>query len=241
MDNTASGTAQKALKLNLDARAYGTFAEIGAGQEVARWFFSVGGAAGTVAKTGSAYDMAVSDALYGPTQRYVSRQRLEAMLEHELRFIRTLKESLRLLTMVPLRRRPFQLAVQCAIGWYDDISHYTSLLCAGKIEGSLSGRRFRAPGPGAFDSPREVVSWRGFQSRAVQDPGPVSQRVVRSNFSSLYGKSQGGRADVQLSGRRLQSHPALCLGMFGAVVGNSLVCAQRGYALLGPTVAAPRS
>ena len=88
MDNTASGTAQKALKLNLDAIAYGTFAEIGAGQEVARWFFSVGGAAGTVAKTGSAYDMAVSDALYGPTQRYVSRQRLEAMLEHEFALLR---------------------------------------------------------------------------------------------------------------------------------------------------------
>ena len=83
MDNTSSGTAQKALKLNLDAKTYGTFAEIGAGQEVARWFFSVGGAAGTVAKTISAYDMAVSDALYGPTPRYVSRQRLEAMLEHE--------------------------------------------------------------------------------------------------------------------------------------------------------------
>ena len=72
MDNTGSSTAQKALKLNLDAITYGTFAEIGAGQEVARWFFSVGGAAGTVAKTGSAYDMAVSDALYGPTQRDVS-------------------------------------------------------------------------------------------------------------------------------------------------------------------------
>jgi hypothetical protein len=83
VDNTAPGTAQKALKLNLDAKTYGTFAEIGAGQEVARWFFSVGGAAGTVAKTISAYDMAVSDALYGSTPRYVSRQRLEAMLEHE--------------------------------------------------------------------------------------------------------------------------------------------------------------
>ena len=68
MDNTASGTRQKALALNLDAKTYGTFAEIGAGQEVARWFFSVGGAAGTVAKTISAYDMAVSDALYGSTR-----------------------------------------------------------------------------------------------------------------------------------------------------------------------------
>lgn len=88
MDNASSGTRQKVLQLNLDATTYGTFAEIGAGQEVARWFFSVGGAAGTVAKTISAYDMAVSDALYGSTPRYVSRQRLEAMLEHEFRKLR---------------------------------------------------------------------------------------------------------------------------------------------------------
>src|SRR4030095_14480266 len=74
---------RKALSLNLDQRTYGTLAEIGAGQEVARWFFHVGGAAGTVAKSISAYDMAVSDGLYGPAKRYVSRQRLEAMLEME--------------------------------------------------------------------------------------------------------------------------------------------------------------
>src|ERR1700736_2305119 len=82
-ENTAPSTRRKALALNLDATTYGTCAEIGGGQEVARWFFSVGGAAGTVAKSISAYDMAVSDALYGPTQRYVSRQRLEAMLRQE--------------------------------------------------------------------------------------------------------------------------------------------------------------
>lgn len=74
---------QKALRINLDAKRYGTFAEIGAGQEVARWFFRVGGASGTVAKTISAYDMAVSDAIYGTADRYVSRQRLRAMLDHE--------------------------------------------------------------------------------------------------------------------------------------------------------------
>src|ERR1700682_5156831 len=83
MENAASKTREKALALNLDATTYGTFAEIGAGQEVARWFFSVGGAAGTVAKTISAYDMEGSTGLYGTTQRYVSRQRLEAMLEQE--------------------------------------------------------------------------------------------------------------------------------------------------------------
>lgn len=76
-------THHKALKINLDRRFYGTFAEIGAGQEVVRWFFRVGGAAGTVAKSISAYDMAVSDAIYGCTERYVSEGRLHSMLEHE--------------------------------------------------------------------------------------------------------------------------------------------------------------
>jgi hypothetical protein len=76
-------THQKALQINLDGSKYGTFAEIGAGQEVARWFFRVGGAAGTVAKSMSAYDMTVSDAIYGPADRYVSRQRLVNMLDHE--------------------------------------------------------------------------------------------------------------------------------------------------------------
>ena len=82
MEQTLS-TPQKALLLNLDTQKFGTFAEIGAGQEVARWFFHVGRASGTVAKTISAYDMAISDDLYGPTDRYVSRARLEAMLTRE--------------------------------------------------------------------------------------------------------------------------------------------------------------
>jgi len=76
-------THQKALRINLDQGRYGTFAEIGAGQEVARWFFKVGAAAGTISKTMSAYDMTVSDAIYGRCSRYVSRERLEAMLDHE--------------------------------------------------------------------------------------------------------------------------------------------------------------
>jgi hypothetical protein len=77
------GTHQKALQINLDSSKYGTFAEIGAGQEVARWFFRVGGAAGTIAKTISAYDMTISDAIYGHSERYVSRERLETMLNRE--------------------------------------------------------------------------------------------------------------------------------------------------------------
>jgi hypothetical protein len=76
-------THQKALSLNLDTTVFGSFAEIGAGQEVARWFLRVGGASGTVAKTISAYDKEVSDHLYGTGTRYVSKQRLQAMLDSE--------------------------------------------------------------------------------------------------------------------------------------------------------------
>ena len=76
-------TYDKVLELNLDAQVYGTFAEIGAGQETANWFFRASGTAGLVAKTISAYDMTMSDALYGQTDRYVSAGRLAAMLDHE--------------------------------------------------------------------------------------------------------------------------------------------------------------
>lgn len=82
-----ANTHEKALSINIDPRIYGTIAEIGAGQEVARWFFRVGGAAGTVAKTISTYDMMVSDQVYGKVSRYVSRPRLEAMLDHEFNLL----------------------------------------------------------------------------------------------------------------------------------------------------------
>src|SRR5258708_9021145 len=77
------GTHQKALGVNLDPTTYGSFAEIGAGQEVARWFLVVGGASGTVAKSISAYDKEVSDDLYGSGARYVSGERLQTMLDSE--------------------------------------------------------------------------------------------------------------------------------------------------------------
>ena len=78
-------TNQKALDLNLNPSFYGSFAEIGGGQEVARKFFQAGGASGTIARTISAYDMSFSDEMYGtsPSKRYVSKQRLEQMLDHE--------------------------------------------------------------------------------------------------------------------------------------------------------------
>ena len=77
----------KALTVNLDQKKYGTFAEIGAGQEVARVFFLAGGASGTIAKSISAYDMAFSDAIYGKAPRYVSQERLQLMLDHEYRLL----------------------------------------------------------------------------------------------------------------------------------------------------------
>jgi hypothetical protein len=77
----------KALAVNLDPTTYGTIAEIGAGQEVARWFLTVGGASGTVAQTISAYDKTFSDATYGAGTRYVSKERLLAMLDHEYRLL----------------------------------------------------------------------------------------------------------------------------------------------------------
>jgi len=81
--DTSLTTDQKALAVNLDKYKFGTIVEIGAGQEVARRFFQVGAAAGTIAKTMSAYDMAVSDDIYGQVDRYVSRARVLQMLDKE--------------------------------------------------------------------------------------------------------------------------------------------------------------
>jgi hypothetical protein len=84
-------TAEKALSLNLIKPLYGTIAEIGAGQEVARWFFKVGGAAGTIAKAMSAYDTRFSDDIYGKEKsgRYVVESRVRKMLEHEYSLLET--------------------------------------------------------------------------------------------------------------------------------------------------------
>ena len=82
---TVYTTKQKALKINLDEKIIGAIAEIGAGQEVARNFFMAGGSSGTIAKTISAYDMSLSNSLYGeiPSKRYVSEDRLKKMLDVE--------------------------------------------------------------------------------------------------------------------------------------------------------------
>ncbi|MGN0836833.1 MAG: TonB-dependent receptor [Akkermansia sp.] len=83
IEQALAATQEKALHINLDNTFYGSFAEIGAGQETANWFFRAGAAAGTVAKTISAYDMTVSDTLYGSAKRYVSEERLKQMLDYE--------------------------------------------------------------------------------------------------------------------------------------------------------------
>ena len=85
MERVVLTSHQKALRVNLDNNIYGTFAEIGAGQEVVRHFFRAGGASGSIAKTMSAYDKDISDAIYGKESfgRYVCEPRLRHMIEHE--------------------------------------------------------------------------------------------------------------------------------------------------------------
>lgn len=89
LDRVILSSAQKALRINLNKDIYGTFAEIGAGQEVVRHFFRAGGASGTIAKAMSAYDKDFSDAIYGKQEngRYVCKPRVEGMLDHEYRLI----------------------------------------------------------------------------------------------------------------------------------------------------------
>ena len=85
-------TNRKALKINIDTPFYGSFAEIGGGQEVARYFFQAGGASQTIAKSISAYDKSFSDELYnyGEKGRYVSEDRVEKMLNEEFKQVNSL-------------------------------------------------------------------------------------------------------------------------------------------------------
>jgi len=106
------GTKQKALLINLDRRIYGSFAEIGAGQETAAYFFKAGGASGTVAKTMSAYDMTFSDAIYGTEEggRYVVESRLMKMLNREYNLVEKRLSEKRGAESCRDRKRPSDLA-----------------------------------------------------------------------------------------------------------------------------------
>ncbi len=95
METNDLDTYHKALAFNMDKVPYGTIAEIGAGQETSRWFFKVGGAAASIAKTMSAYDMKFSDSIYGSCKRYVSRERLQSMLDKEYNLVLERLDELR--------------------------------------------------------------------------------------------------------------------------------------------------
>src|SRR4029078_3704397 len=133
------GTDEKALHINLDSTKYGTFAEVGAGQEVARRFFRVGGAAGTVAKTMSAYDMTFSDAIYGTADRYVSRKRLKTMLDHEYDLL--------------IERLDKKLGSQRAFFVFADTVAARSFKQHNESHGSLGGRLQKQP----RDEPSQVI------------------------------------------------------------------------------------
>ena len=111
----------KALKMNLDSSIYGTFAEIGAGQ-VANWFFRASATAGTVAKSISAYDMTISDALYGKSKRYVSQERVVDMVNYEYELLEKRlsetrgKESRFFAFANTVRARGYQDTAECH-GW----------------------------------------------------------------------------------------------------------------------------
>ena len=120
-------TNRKALTINLDEAKYGTFAEIGAGQEVARYFFQAGARGERSRNRISAYDMKFSDAFYGKTARYVSRERLELMLNREYDLLVHRLESLRgdrsdVFRISPIRWRPEASKEQMNVtaGWEFD-------------------------------------------------------------------------------------------------------------------------
>ena len=161
-------TYEKALELNLDHHVYGTFAEIGAGQETGNCFFRASGAAGLVAKTISAYDMTMSDAIYGHAERYVSAGRLGSMLDHEY--------SILLERLGPKRGTDTTFFSFCntvrARGWKDN----------GECHGWLGIRFQMKPG----DPPSDIILHvRLLDSRAIDQMealGTIGVNLIHSAF-----------------------------------------------------------
>lgn len=161
-------TYDKALELNLDPLVYGTFAEIGAGQETANCFFRASGTAGLVAKTISAYDMTMSDAIYGQADRYVSAPRLASMLDHEYEIL--------LERLGPKRGRETTFFSFCntvrARGWKDD----------GECHGWLGIRFQMKPG----DPPSDIIMHvRLLDTRAIDQMealGTIGVNLIHSAF-----------------------------------------------------------
>ncbi len=187
-------TYDKALELNLDPLVYGTFAEIGAGQETGNWFFRASGTAGLVAKTISAYDMTMSDAIYGHADRYVSAARLGSMLDHEY--------SILLERLAPKRGPETTFFSFCntvrARGWKDE----------GECHGWLGVRFQMKPG----DPPSDIVLHvRLLDSRTIDQMealGTIGVNLIHSAFrhrghlqkfvESLLDNLVPGRVEVDL-------------------------------------------
>ncbi|RYD32582.1 MAG: TonB-dependent receptor [Verrucomicrobiaceae bacterium] len=187
-------TYDKALELNLDPGVYGTFAEIGAGQETANCFFRASGTAGLVAKTISAYDMTMSDAIYGHADRYVSAERLSAMIDHEY--------SILLERLGPKRGNDTTFFSFCntvrARGWKD----------SGECHGWLGVRYQMKPG----DPPSDIILHvRLLDSRTIDQMealGTIGVNLIHSAFhhrghlkkfvDSLVDNLASGRVEVDL-------------------------------------------
>lgn len=187
-------TYEKAQELNLDPLIYGTFAEIGAGQETANYFFHASGTAGLVAKTISAYDMTMSDAIYGPAGRYVSAARLASMMDHEY--------SILLERLAPKRGNETTFFSFCntvrARGWKDD----------GECHGWLGIRFQMKPG----DPPSDIILHvRLLDSRTIDQMealGAIGVNLIHSAFhyrghlqkfvESLVDNLVAGRVEVDL-------------------------------------------
>jgi hypothetical protein len=187
-------TYDKALELNLDPLVYGTFAEIGAGQETANCFFRASGTAGLVAKTISAYDMTMSDAIYGQAERYVSATRLASMIDHEY--------SILLERLAPKRGKDTTFFAFCntvrARGWKD----------SGECHGWL-GIRFQMK---PEDEPSDIVLHvRLLDNRTIDQMealGTIGVNLIHSAFrhrghlkkfvESLVDNLASGRVEVDL-------------------------------------------
>jgi hypothetical protein len=187
-------TYDKALELNLDPLVYGTFAEIGAGQETANCFFRASGTAGLVAKTISAYDMTMSDAIYGRADRYVSAPRLASMLDHEYEIL--------LERLGPKRGKETTFFSFCntvrARGWRDE----------GECHGWLGIRFQMKPG----DPPSDIIMHvRLLDTRTIDQMealGTIGVNLIHSAFrhrghlrksvESLLDNLAAGRVEVDL-------------------------------------------
>ena len=189
-----SSTYEKAQELNLDPLVYGTFAEIGAGQETANYFFHASGTAGLVAKNISAYDMTMSDAIYGQSGRYVSAARLASMMDHEY--------SILLERLAPKRGNGTTFFSFCntvrARGWKDD----------GECHGWLGIRFQMKPG----DPPSDIILHvRLLDNRTIDQMealGTIGVNLIHSAFlhrghlqkfvESLVDNLASGRVEVDL-------------------------------------------